>query len=480
VAYRLLVEVSLGKGAGLRPSRVRLAGGLILMAALTAGQGCRFRADSASSSLFEQQDVLRLRLEAPFNTLFAHIYDGEDYSVAGTLLRDDGQGPMPLGDVKVSVRGNSSKDITECTFPKLKLKWASSGERPMPPPFAGLKTFKINTHCGERPDGDLSPGLGRWANEKSPHREALVYRLLAVMRVRTLQARPARIEYVYTDPDPDRKPDQRRPFERDALFLEDDDDARKRLGGEASLEEFTDGRRHFSAVDALNVAFGQAMVGNFDWCLKFAADDPRHCDDNQLLYNVLAFRGGRAAAFPVIYDFDLAGMVAGRHRWFDDTFGRRFLPSGSAVQIEAISQVQQTRSLFTRAELDAARARFKRHQADAYRVLDQASVDPEGRAIIRAHLNAFFLAINADHDFYRPVVSRSGEYAYAEAAALAPVCAAQGPIPVGTPVGRTRAAAGGMIQVDLLDLFQWAKPCPAMRSGSVWVRRAAISTDFPK
>lgn len=108
-------------------------------------------------------------------------------------------------------------------FPKLKITF-SRGPDLDAPVFRGINGLKIGPHCGERADNDLT-SLGRLANEKSPLREALVYRLLDTMGVPTLKARPGRITYVYSDPRTDRTPDQQPPLERNALFVEDDEAA---------------------------------------------------------------------------------------------------------------------------------------------------------------------------------------------------------------------------------------------------------------
>jgi hypothetical protein len=459
--------------------RICQLGVLLVVAALVSALARSVDPGAAASQLFGRHDVLPVRLEAPFNALFAHVYDEDEYSVMGTLSRDAMFGITESTAVRISVRGNSSKYLNECTFPKLKLRLAADG-RNAPPPFAGLKSVKIGTHCGERPDGDLSPELGRWANDKAPHREALVYRLLDVMGLRTLTARPARIEYVYTDPQDGRTPDQHRPIARNALFLEDDDDASERLAGDGTVKGFIDGRSHFTSADVLNLAFGEAMIGNFDWCLKFAPEDPHRCDDDEVLYNVLAFRGREQAAFPVMYDFDLAGMVTGRHRWFDSRFDKGFVASRSAVEIEAISQVQRMRGLFSRAELDEARVRFISRKSAVYQTLKMANVDAQGRDIIRSYLDAFFAAIEDDAVFYRSVMIRAGEFAYADPEGAAAICSELGPIPIGTPVSEPRASSGTMIQIHLLDVMgELAKECPALRHGPVWVHREAVSADFP-
>ena len=94
------------------------------------------------------------------------------------------------------------------------------------------------------------------------------------------------------------------------------------------MEQFTTARELFAPADTARLAFAEAMIGNFDWCLRFYADDTYRCDAKQPLWNISAFKRDDGRALPVIADFDLAGMVVGSHNWFDQVYfaGIRSLP----------------------------------------------------------------------------------------------------------------------------------------------------------
>src|SRR6185503_14587230 len=237
-----------------------------------------------------------LTLEAPLKDLFERGAEDENVAVPGTVTFKDASGKdVVFRDVKVSVRGHTSRREAECTFPKLKLK------------FPDKASLKIGTHCGENAGETLSTKYGRLANELSPQREALVYRLLHAVEAPTLRARPARITYV----------DAGQRLERNALLLEDDDDALKRFGGEreVTMESFGDVKARNAASDAARIAFAEAMIGNFDWCMRFAPDDIYRCNQPKPLWNVLAFERGDGRTGLAIKDFDLAGTVVGGHPW---------------------------------------------------------------------------------------------------------------------------------------------------------------------
>ena len=82
------------------------------------------------------------------------------------------------------------------------------------------------------------------------------------------------------------------------------------------------------------------------------------------------------------------------------SFGEAFAPSNTQSETEVLGQVQRTRSLFPRAELDRARAKFLSKKDEAYAVLARWDVDDRGRQQIRAYLDSFFDRRDA-YDFGR-------------------------------------------------------------------------------
>lgn len=412
------------------------------------------------SSLLEGRDVVAIRLEAPLQRLFETGKQDEGVFVQGTLTSNG----AVFSDVEVSVRGHTSRNEDECTFPKLKLKLKGAG------------SLRIGTHCGDAPDDQLSSKYGRLANEKSPRREGLTYRILEALGVPVLRTRAAQITYVDTEAGT-------APMARHALLIEDDDAAMTRVGGRTAIDlaQFANVKTRHAEQDALKIAFGEAAIANFDWCLKFAPDDIYRCNDPKPLWNVLAFDLGDGRTALMMKDFDLAGTVVGHHGWFESVFNPAFVPSRSETEIDVLSQVQRARSLFPRATLDALRGDFAARKAAAYDAVRSAEVDDSGRTIARAHLDAFYKSIGDAAAFYLPVVSRADVQVYKDPARSAEACGEKDTARVGTPV-RTLQQSAGMSEVVLLDaMWRWGTkdPCRAVRTGPVWIDSSAISTNFP-
>ena len=416
-------------------------------------------------SPLEGKGAATLIIEAPLQQLFETGSEDETISVPGKVtFKGPGTGTdAVLTDVAVSVRGHTSRRETECTFPKLKLKLKGAG------------SIKIGTHCGEASDDALSPKYGRLVNDKSPLREALVYDLLRAVGAPVLRTRAARITYI--------DPAASGPIERHALLLEDDDDAMKRVGGtaEISMESFGSVAVRGASADAARIAFAEAMIGNFDWCLKFSPDDIYRCNDPKPLWNVLAFDHGGGKTSLLMKDFDLAGMVVGRHSWFNKVWNPAFVPSKSEIEIEVLSQVQRTRSLFPRAQLDAERRHFLERRTAVYDTLKSAPVEEKGRALARAYLDAFYAAIADDEQYYRPIVTRNDVQVFLDAAGTREACGPKDVMRPGTPVNEI-GREGPRSQVVILDaMWRWASrnECNAVQDGPVWIASDAIVRNFP-
>jgi hypothetical protein len=436
--------------------------------------------NSQRAELFASDDLVALRLEAPFDELFARAKREPDYAVEGTLAIGEDPPANSRLPVTIALRGHTSRRESECTFPKLKV--TARGDSRLP---GTGRTIKIGTHCGEAATDELTAKFGRLPNERSPWREAAVYRILRALDVLTLRSRPARVTYVYTPAAGSETPSQAETLTRNALLLEDEDEAVARLGDRGDIEpdEFTTADALFAPLDAAALAFGQALIGNFDWCVKFFADDAYRCDARLKLWNVVAAKTADGKARPIMYDFDVSGMVTGSHRWFENVFNAAFVPSKSPREVEVVAQVQRTRSLFARDQLDATRRRFVERRDPAYRALEASPLDPAGRRQIAEYMDAFFQEISSDENFYRPVVVRPNTTVKAQPDPAAPgVCASRGPVPIGTPVSEPFETRGSMQHVHMLDaLWHWAPPtkCAPVQSGSVWVEASAVGRDYP-
>lgn len=418
-----------------------------------------------------------LTLTAPLADLRRLASSEDDASVQGSLTLDDGSHGTPY-TVRVSERGHTSRNPGECAFPKLRLEFVSADRTGGP--FDSVDVLKIGTHCGDAAPDTLTPKYGRLANELAPRREAMVYSLLAAAGVPTLLARPARITYA------GRGASAQPTLTRYALLLEDDDAAAARLGAAEMLTEdtFDSAAHRFSPPDTARLALAEAMIGNFDWCLRMFPGDIYRCDDRHPLWNILGLSGIGSRALPLPYDFDLSGPVVGRHVWFDQVFDRTFVDPPSAVRVEVLAQVQRTRTLFTRAVLDDARASFVSARTAIEVAITNADVDERGRDLARQYVGAFFEVITDDARFYQPVLVEGGHVAWLDPDGQTFACGADSStVPEGTPVAPLGPERNGRSQVRLLDaLWKWTgnNRCDTVHRQPIWIDSRALGTEYPR
>ena len=97
------------------------------------------------------------------------------------------------------------------------------------------------------------------------------------MNVPSLKARPARLTYVDTG----QRSRFSEPIVRDAILLEDDSEAQERYRArdELSPKQFGSAPSVFAMPDLARLFFAEAMIGNFDWCLRMAPTDMYRCND---------------------------------------------------------------------------------------------------------------------------------------------------------------------------------------------------------
>lgn len=416
----------------------------------------------ADAGFFDDPSVISFTIQAPLQQLFDRSDKDDAFSVPARVQAGETTPSEGILEGELSVRGNTSRK--ECTFPKLKLK--VKGGRGV---FDGVHTLKINTHCGELPGEELSRAFGRLANDKSPWREGVVYRMADAAGARTPRTRPARVTYV------DTSAPSHGGLTRNALIVEDDDDLKRRIGATAEItpDEFTNAQEMFTPEETARVAFTEALIGNFDWCLMMAPGDRYRCDARKKLWNMGAYRTA-AGAVPVLQDFDLAGAVTGRHTWFDHVFPHDF--SASDIDTEVIAQVQRARTLFDRALLERMRQDFASRKDGISRAIDSTTVDAHGAQLAHAYLDAFYRAITDDRDFYRPVITKEGTRIFKDAVGETDACGKGDTAPLGTPIKELRRD-GGRVAVIVLDaLWHWAPPheCVPVHKAPVWIDPSAV------
>jgi hypothetical protein len=387
----------INSGSRKNPSRHFALSGLISGLLLPISAASFAASPPSPYPILSEQGILKgVTIEAPFSDLFKMtraMPEGQDVPKdklpKGKVTFQDASGKTTTYEnVTLSVRGNSSKALDQCAFAKLTLRFPKGGAMPV---MGGLSKIKIGTHCGETEVP--GPTWSRTRNQKSPVREALIYRILSRTDTVSLLARPAVITYTDTSATVDAQVLPARTITRAAFFLEDDDTAAERYGGKILQQA---GRRppnapfmnaRDSKIDPRNIALSvlaQALTQNTDWFIQMSASDPEAgAWDGYSNWNVNIMRTKDGKVWSMVYDWDISGWVTNR------PFGSRF--EDAIARMAAYPDMKQD-------DLDKAIQQYISAKTQIYKDVDEAFtqsgvVDPEGRTYVTQLLDSFYKTV---------------------------------------------------------------------------------------
>ena len=230
-------------------------------------------------ALFATEEPLPVTLIADFKAVNRDRNPESTKVFPATLVVASRNGGEDRINVNIRTRGHSRRMSTTCTFAPIRIEFPE--KKAAGTVFEGHKSLKLGTHCR---DVD--------SYEQYVYREYMVYKIFNRITARSFRARLASATYVDASTN--------RPISsRAGLFIEDDDDVARRLGGEKTeLQGMT-----FSHVDTETmtlIGLFEYMIGNTDVSLL-------------KLHNIILVRSATGAVFPVPYDFDYSGVVNARY-----------------------------------------------------------------------------------------------------------------------------------------------------------------------
>ena len=151
---------------------VLLALALVLLRAPALAQDA---GEAATWPLFQNQDALRVRIEAPLRTLIRERSDTE--YLDGTFAYTDASGQEVVLDLKLRARGRYRRQRSTCDLPPIRLNFKK--KQVMGTEFAGQDKLKLVTHCEENRD----------RYEQYVLKEYLAYRILNTLTDASFRAR---------------------------------------------------------------------------------------------------------------------------------------------------------------------------------------------------------------------------------------------------------------------------------------------------
>ena len=209
----------------------------------------------AAKPLFESQEILKLRVEAPFNSLIAAApHSTAPFDGKLTVLEPK---PETLA-IQLSPRGISRRNPDNCDFPPLKIEFKEKpGAASL---FKGQKSLKLATHC-----------RGDFKYQDYNLLEYAAYKILNVLTPVSFRVRLAEIDYVEAKSGAVR-------IHRHGFLVEDSHDMAERNGlKEVKVARIEPGQ--LSPSGAAKSDLFQYLIGNLDWS-DFAAVPGTNCCHN--------------------------------------------------------------------------------------------------------------------------------------------------------------------------------------------------------
>jgi hypothetical protein len=232
--------------------------------------------------LFASEAILKLRIEAPFDSLIRNAPEStKPYDATLTLLEPTAE----VYPIRLSARGISRRSPSACDFPPLRIDFKERpGETSV---FRGQKSLKLATHC--RKAGDF---------QNYNLLEYAAYKLLNVLTPVSSRVRMVDVDYVEARTGSVR-------IHRLGFLIEDIDEVGARNGlKEVKTDKIE--RAQLNPGAAARSDLFQYMIGNQDWSDRLPTAGRICCHNIKLLG---ASGGDPHDLIPVAYDFDSSGFV---------------------------------------------------------------------------------------------------------------------------------------------------------------------------
>lgn len=317
--------------------------------------------------LFQSNDILEVRIAAPFDTILRKRSDEEDLD--GTLQYTNDAGAVEEVAIGIRTRGISRLDKEVCRFPPLRLDFKKSQVKDSL--FHKQDKLKLVTHCNDRSN----------RYKETPLREYIAYRMLNELTDVSFRVRLMHITYVDTDGrDKDRT--------RYGFIIEHKKRLAKRLGIEPLILENTSSKALWPEYTNLVSVF-HYMIGNTDFSPIAGPDDV--CCHNHVL---LGAEGELMYSVP--YDFDQSGLVDAYHGITNPRFKLR----------NAKQRLYRGRCR-NNEQLDATIALFNGRRDSISKLVDeQEGLEERTRYEIRKFLDKFYDTINSPKQVQRHFIKK--------------------------------------------------------------------------
>jgi hypothetical protein len=231
--------------------------------------------DAEQRKLFATDTPVEIVLTANFKAVQSDRNPDSTKTFPATLNYTNDDGTPGTAEVQIRTRGHMRRMFQTCDFAPLRVEFTKAQVKHSV--FDAQSAIKLGTHCRE--------GVKEF--EQYVLREHAAYRIHNLLTPRSFRARLAKVTYVDVT-------SKKRYPPRYGMFIEDDDDVAKRLGGRAT--EDPKALAGLNRDDFTQMAIFEYMIGNLD--VSIIAQ-----------HNVRLIELPSGMVYAVPYDFDYSGLV---------------------------------------------------------------------------------------------------------------------------------------------------------------------------
>ena len=233
------------------------------------------RQDAEQRKLFATATPVEITLTANFKAVQSDRHPDSTKTFPATLNYTNDDGTPATADVQIRTRGHMRRMFQTCDFAPLRVEFPKAQVKHSV--FDAQSALKLGTHCRE----------GVKDFEQYVLREYAAYRIHNLLTPRSFRARLAKVTYVDVT-------SKKRYPPRHGMFIEDDDDVAKRLGGRSTEDPAV--LAGLNRDDFTTMAIFEYMIGNLD--VSILAQ-----------HNVRLIELPSGPVYAVPYDFDYSGLV---------------------------------------------------------------------------------------------------------------------------------------------------------------------------
>lgn len=265
----------------MRYKRAAAAAFLLLAMSISAA---RDQSDAAARVLFSSNEVLEVRVIAPFDVI-ASERPIDEY-LPGKLQYAGDDGELVELDVGIRARGRYRRRPNVCSFPPLRLNFKKSQTKDTV--FAKQDKIKLVTHCS----------TGSYLYQQAIIAEFLTYRILNTLTDQSFRVRLLKINYANAEDEDG--------IDSHAILIEHKNDLAKRIGAEAlEVQKTTVANLEPEYLNLTSVF--QYLIGNTDFSPIVGSPGGNCCHNHTL------FGSEGRPYYSIPYDFDMSGLISAPH-----------------------------------------------------------------------------------------------------------------------------------------------------------------------